>query len=230
MTETKTQTAKERVDALHRAIEEAQASISATAVQIKEVDERITAELQLSEPDDDRVAELEAEREELAGMLERFERRISGLEASIPEAERAVIVEELESALAAYPVTLKRANDAIARWRKRVEGLEELVKAANEVKNATAEWEELRDRIHYLETLLGIPMSELEPREIVQPQEIERAKERLQAGFVLSKWAGIVNHRTEWWRKAEELRAKQAEKSRQAELDAEYARQVNLRG
>ena len=221
MSEEKKQTAKERVDALHRAVEEAQASISATAVQIKELDKEITGELGKLEPDDDRLEQMEQEREKLADALERFEKRISALEAAIPEAERAVDEEELEEALVAYPALVEDANRAITKWRAGAAAIENLIKLAQTVASVTDKADVERDRILYLAALADRSV-ELPRREFIGEKEVETLRERAMAAFEIRKWSALSFHKSEWARKLEEFRAEEQRRQQQLLLDREY--------
>ena len=227
---TEKQSARDRLAAIRRAIDEAQTQVKLTATRIKELDAQITAALGKLNPDPGSIEELESQREAATALLSRLERRVEALEGSLPTAKEAVTEEELNELLDSYPSVLEASNAAVMRWRKAVEALDELVEAAAEVREATWKWQVHHDRIRYLEYLLGRTSADLTRREYIPPDEVERAKARLQAGFELTRFPGLLTRPTEWARKLDELRSKRAAEDRQRLLDEEYARQARLAG
>jgi len=222
--------AEDKLRAIQKAIESTEDELKATAAEVKELDQAIVEAVSTLKPDEDAVQALENRRSALRRKLELLEVRIEGLEASIPEARRAVNAEELERTYEARAEAHKRAEEALTRWREGVAKLDELVQAAEDVRETVNELTNLNDKARYFEFLLDRPKKELPWINFPNEAEIEAVKAKAGQVTHLHKWGPLSMRHSEWRRRWEELRDKRAKEARQAAAEAEFARQAGLRG
>ena len=220
--------ATDKLRAIQKAIESTKEELTATAAEIKQLDQAIVEAVSALKPDEDAIQALEDRRSALRRKLELLEVRIEGLEASIPEARRAVDEEELERTYEARAEAHKRAEEALKRWREGVAKLDELGKAAEAVRETVDTLTILTDKARYFEFLLDRSQKELPWINFPSEKEIEAVKAKANAATNLKKWGWT--HKSEWRKQWEELRDKRARETRQAAADAEFARQAGLRG
>ena len=222
--------AEERLQAIESAIKATEEELQATAAEVEELDAAIVEAVSVLKPDEDAVEALENRRNALQRKLELLQVRIGGLEASIPEARRAVDAEELERTYEARAEAFDRASEAIKEWRAGVAKLDELVQAAADVREAVDTLTTLTDRARYYELLLDQSQRKLPWIDFPSEKEIEAVKAKAGQVTNLHKWGPLSMRRSEWRRRWEELRDKRAREAREAAADAEFARQANLRG
>ncbi|MCD6417827.1 hypothetical protein J7M00_03480 [bacterium] len=222
--------ATDKLRAIQKAIESTKEELTATAAEIKQLDQAIVEAVSALKPDEDAIQALEDRRSALRRKLELLEVRIEGLEASIPEARRAVDEEELDRTYKDRAEAHKRAEEALKRWREGVAKLDELVKAAEDVRETVDTLTILTDRARYYELLLDRSEKALPWINFPNEAEIEAAKAKATQVTNLHKWGPISMHRSEWRKRWEELRDKRAREARQRAADAEFTRQAGLRG
>jgi len=220
--------ATERLQAIEAAIKATEDELARTGKEIKDLDQAIVEAVSVLKPDEEAVSALEDRRSALRRKLELLEVRIEGLEASIPEARRAVDEEELERTYEARAAAHKRAAEALKRWRDGVAKLDELVQAAEDVRETVDELTNLTDKARYFEFLLDRSQKELPWVDFPPEKEIESVKAKANAATNLKKWGWT--HKSEWRKQWEELRDKRAREARQAAAEAEFTRQAGLRG
>jgi len=222
--------AEDKLRAIERAIKATEEELRATAAEVENLDRAIVEAVSTLKPDEDAVQALEDRRSALQRRLELLEVRIEGLEASIPEARRAVDEEELDRTYEARAQALKRAEEALKEWRAGVAKLDELVQAAEEVRETVDTLTILTDKARYYEFFLDRSEKPLPWINFPTEKEIESVKAKAGQVTALHKWGPISMHRSEWRRKWEELRDKRAREAREAAADEEFARQAGFKG
>jgi len=142
-------------------IRTAQADIAQLDVEIQVVTDSLTSELARPTVDAGTVGDLETQRDELKRNRDRLLARISALEDTLPDAQRAADEEALAEAIASYPAGVSAVNVAVTEWTDAAMDAGRLVELAAAIVERRKALREVRDKIAYLSELLGVEFPEL---------------------------------------------------------------------
>ena len=166
-----------KLDRVLDQISQAENEIKTLREQVAQADDKLTTELAKATLNEEKITTLEGEKEELVKQATRLSARVTALQKTIPDSEKAVAKAELKSAVIEHGEAVGAADKVLEGYK--TEGLE-LIRTfggmVQGLRDSRLAANDLRDKVAYYSTLLGVERPELRAaNELSREEDIELA-------------------------------------------------------
>lgn len=164
-------TAQKKLDRIANQITLTTDQLSAIDTEIRGLEDLITRELCKVTLDNEAIDPLEGKRAELIDTRERLKARITALQSTIPENEKAVNEAVLKEAKEECDGAVERVNDLLKTWKKKAKEITALEGIAKDIVVARRTVAGIVSKVDYLTALLGESKTTLPQAECISADE-----------------------------------------------------------
>ncbi len=167
-----------KLQRIQSGITEAQSEIDTLQGQIQTLDDQISSELGKVTYDKEKVATMEAERQELVKGQARLSARIKALEKTLPAAEKVLAKSELKDALVEHDASIDKVNAALDAYKGQgFDLLRTFIELWHSLVDARIVAGAVRDKVNYYGALLELEQPELKTaNSLTREEDEERAR------------------------------------------------------
>lgn len=147
--------AQGKLERVKEQIQQAEDESQALVSEIEAVDGKLSIELAKVNLDEEKVGELEGEREAFVRTQTRLAIRIKALSETLPDTEKILNEAQLKDAIARHPDAIQAVNEAVAQWREKGKAVAELAEAGKVILDKKYALNKVVSKVQYLSTVLG---------------------------------------------------------------------------